>query len=170
MALGCFVFVSLLSIWYTSNIRSTISYETGIHRIVQLNDGSNQLRFKANGLVLNSLIDSPTDPQLIFGFGPIQNFLKAKKIPVMPHNELFDAIVQFGWLTVIFFAFFTLPAYNRLVSFANLEYFVPILFFPLTLWLRYLLVPSLEMLFILFLHHIANHKQMGVRFEQKNNN
>jgi len=155
MVLGSFVFVSILSLWYTSNIRSTISYESGIHRVVQLNDGSNQIRFRANAVVLNSLIETPTDPQLLLGYGPIENYLKAKKFQWMPHNELLDAIAQFGLLTVIFFSLFTLPAFNRLVSFANLEYFVPILFFTLILWVRYLLVPSPEMLFILFLLSIA---------------
>ncbi|MCL6102017.1 MAG: hypothetical protein M1292_05920 [Bacteroidetes bacterium] len=156
MALGGFVMISLLSLWYTSNIRSNISYETGFHRIVNLNDGSNQLRFKANTLALGAIFNLPPEPQVLLGYGPVQNFLNAKKTAIIPHNELLDSIIEFGLITVIFFSLFTLSAFNRLVSFANLEYFIPLLFYTLILWVRYLLVPSLEMLFVLFLLHFAN--------------
>lgn len=159
MVLGSFVFVSLFSLWYTSNMRSTISYETGIHRVVHLNDGSNKLRFEANSLVLNNVFKEPLNPQVLFGYGAVQNFQKVEKSIVIPHNELFDSIVEFGLLAVIFFSLFSLSAFNRLVSFANLEYFIPILFFTLILWVRYLLVPSPEMLFILLLLNIAANKK-----------
>jgi len=169
MALGCFALISLISLWYTSSIQSSVSYETGFNRIVRLNDGSNQVRFNANALVLRTISNSPADPQVLFGYGPVQNFLKEKKFPNMPHNELFDSIVEFGLLTVIFFSFLTLPVFNKLVSFANLEYFIPLLFYTLILWVRYLLVPSLEMLFILFLLNIANkeNKQLEVTWFEK---
>lgn len=156
IVLGSFVIISLLSFWYTSNIQSSISYETGFHRIVHLNDGSNQIRFRDNTLALDAIFTFPPETLVLFGYGPVQNFLEAKKTSHMPHNELLDTIVEFGLLTVIFFSLFTLPAFNRLVSFANLEYFIPLLFYTLFLWVRYLLVPSLEMLFILFLLYIAN--------------
>jgi hypothetical protein len=91
----------------------------------------------------------------LLGFGPVENFIRTKDSRVMPHNELFDAIVQFGLLTVLFFAFISLPAFTRVASFANLEYLIPILFMTLILWVRFLLVPSFEMLFILFLLYIA---------------
>jgi len=82
----------------------------------------------------------------------------ASEKPKMPHNELFDALVEFGLLSVVFFSLITLPAFNRLVSFSNLEYFIPILFHTLILWVRYLLIPNPDMLFILFLLFIANTK------------
>ncbi len=156
MTLACFAFVSLFSIWYSHNRQPTITYETGVHRIVHLNDGSNELRFKANALVLSTIFTMPLEPLILLGYGPIQNFQLAKKSPIMPHNELFYSIVEFGLLAVIFFSLFALSAFNKLVSYSNLEYFIPLLFYTSILWVRYLLVPSLEMLFILFLLNIAS--------------
>lgn len=156
ITLLCFAFISLFSLWYTSQIRSDISYESGYRRIIRLNDGSNQLRFIANTAVLNTVFTLSPNPKILFGYGPVENFIKEKKIPKMPHNELFDALVEFGLLSVIFFSMITLPAFNRIVSFANLEYFIPVLFHTLILWVRYLLIPNPDMLFILFLLYIAN--------------
>lgn len=156
MVLGCFLFISLFSLWYSSRSRSEISYETGFRRIVRLNDGSNEIRFKANELVLKDMFDTASGSKRIFGYGPFENFQNAKKIAFQPHNELFNSAIEFGWLSVIFFALFTLPFFNRLVSFDNLEYFVPILFCTLLLWVKYLLVPSPEMQFILFLLSMAS--------------
>lgn len=155
MALGCFALISILSLWYTSNIHSTVSYETGFHRIVHLNDGSNQIRFKTNTIVLKSIFSSPTDPKVLFGYGSVQNFLKAQKADFPPHNELFDSLIQFGLLVVILFSLVSLSTFNKLVSFSNIEYFIPLLFYTSILWVRYLLIPGPEMLFILFLLFIA---------------
>lgn len=161
IALGCFALVSILSLWYTSNIKSSISYETGYHRIVHLNDGSNKIRFKANTLVLNSMLNTPFQSEVLLGYGPAQNFLTAQRTSFMPHNELFDSIVRFGLLGVILFSIFTLSVFNRLVSFVNIEYFIPLLFFTSILWVRYLLIPSPEMLFIFFLLFIASKKNQS---------
>jgi hypothetical protein len=158
MAVSCFVLISILSLWYTSNIHSTVSYETGFHRIVHLNDGSNQIRFKTNTIVLKSIFSSPTHPTVLLGYGSVQNFLKAQKADFPPHNELFDSLVQFGLLVVILFALVSLSSFNKLVSFSNIEYFIPILFYTSILWVRYLLIPGPEMLFILFLLFIAGKK------------
>jgi hypothetical protein len=163
MVLGSFVIISLLSLWYASNIQPSISYETGFHRIVHLNDGSNELRFQSNTLVLNTIFSAHPEPRVFFGYGPAQNYLSAKKTEHIPHNELFNSIIQLGLLTVIFFPLFSLSAFNRLVSFANLEYFIPLLFYTLILWVRYLLVPSLEMLFILFLLNISNNESKQLK-------
>ena len=148
------------SLWYVSNIKSEIAYETGIKRISNLNDGSNELRFIANTLVLGTVFTKPLDPNVLLGFGPVENFISATKGSlIMPHNELLDAIVQFGLLTVLFFAFTTLPLFNRIASFNNVEYLIPLLFYTLILWVRYLIVPSFEMLFILFMLYIAKNQQ-----------
>ena len=158
ITLTCFVTISLFSLWYTSNVHSSIYYETGFNRIIRLNDDSNQIRFRDNAMALNAIFKLPTEPQVLFGYGPAQNYLKAKKTEHIPHNELLDSIIEFGLITVIFFSFFTLPVFNKLVSFANLEYFIPLLFYTTILWVRYLLVPNPEMLFILFLLFISNTK------------
>jgi len=158
ITLTCFVTISLFSLWYTSNVHSSIYYETGFNRLIRLNDDSNQIRFRNNAMALNTIFKLPPEPQVFFGYGPAQNYLKAKKTEHIPHNELLDSIIEFGLITVIFFSFFTLPIYNNLVSFANLEYFIPLLFYTTILWVRYLLVPNPEMLFILFLLFIAKTK------------
>lgn len=162
ITLICFALFSIFSIWYTSQVRSVISYESGYRRIIRLNDGSNGLRFSANTVVLKSIFTLSPNPNVIFGYGSVENFVKEKKIPKMPHNELFDAIVEFGLLSVFFFSMITLPAFNRIVSFANLEYFIPILFSTLILWVRYLLIPNPDMLFILLLLFIAGQKNNPV--------
>ena len=150
-----YVVFSAFSLWYIANIKSQIAYETGISRLVNVNDGSNELRFFVNTLVIGTIYSSPLDPKVLFGFGPVENFINTKDSQVMPHNELFDSIVQFGLLTVFFFAFVSLPIFNKVTSYANIEYLIPILFNTLVLWLRYLLIPSFEMLFILFLLNIV---------------
>jgi hypothetical protein len=155
LAVISYVVISLFSLWYTANIKSRIAYESGISRVFNVNDGSNEIRFMVNTLVLGTIYATPLDPKVLLGFGPVENFIRTKDSRVMPHNELFDAIVQFGLLTVLFFAFISLPAFTRVASFANLEYLIPILFMTLILWVRFLLVPSFEMLFILFLLYIA---------------
>ena len=156
MVLGCFVLISLLSLWYNSNMRQSISYETGMHRIIRLNDGSNQIRFRTNTLVMDGILRLPPENQALYGYGQVRNFLKAKRTIFAPHNELFYSIVEFGLIAVIFFSLFTLSAFNKLVSHENLEYFIPLLFYTLILWVKYLLIPSPEMLFILFLLNIVN--------------
>ena len=158
ITLTCFVTISLFSLWYTSNVHSRIYYEIGFNRLIRLNDGSNQIRFRDNAMALDAIFKLPPEPQVLFGYGPAQNYLKAKNTEHIPHNELLASIIQFGLITVIFFSFFTLPFFNKLVSFANLEYFIPLLFYTSIMWVRYLLVPNPEMLFILFLLFIANTK------------
>lgn len=157
--IASYVFISFFSLWYAANIKSKIAYETGISRLATLNDGSNELRFIANTLVMATIYTRPLDAKVLLGFGPVENFIKATKGSlIMPHNELFDSIVQFGLLTVLFFAFFSLPLFNKVTSFANIEYLIPLLFYTLILWVRYLLVPSFEMLFILFLLYLVKEK------------
>lgn len=165
ITLASFALISLFSIWYTSNIQSDILYETGYQRLIRLNDDSNELRFNANTLVLKAIFTLSPDPKILFGYGPVENFLKAKKYPMMPHNELFYTIVEFGLLSVIILTFFTLPAFNKLVSFENIEYFIPVLFYTLIFWVRYLLLPTPEMLFILFLLYIANKEVNHVKVQ-----
>ncbi len=152
LAIASYIFVTFFSLWYVANIKSQIAYDTSISRLANLNDGSNELRFVANTLVIGTIYAAPLDSKVLFGFGPVENFITATKGSlIMPHNELFDAIVQFGIITVIFFSFISLPVFNKVTSYTNIEYLIPVLFYTLILWVRFLLVPSFEMLFILFL-------------------
>lgn len=160
IAIASYIVISLFSLWYVANIKTEISYDTSMSRIANLNDGSNELRFLANTLVLGTVYAAPFDEKVLFGFGPVENFINATKGSlIMPHNELFDGIVQFGIITILFFALISLPIFNKVTSFANIEFLIPVLFYTLILWVRFLLVPSFEMLFILFLLYIVHERK-----------
>jgi hypothetical protein len=154
-----YILISIFSVWYVAYVKTGIVYDTSMNRLTTLNDGSNQWRFLTNSLVMARIYQAPADPDTLLGFGPIENFIKATKGSlVMPHNELFDAIVQFGLLSVVFFAFITLPIFNSYSSYSNLEYSIPLLFYTMILWVRFIIVPSFEMIFILFMLNIVNEK------------
>lgn len=157
MAIASYIFITFFSLWYAANVKSKIVYDKSINRIATINDDSNKLRFIANTLVIGTIYTAPLDTKVLLGFGPVSNFIKATEGSlIMPHNELYDAIVQFGIITVIFFSLITLPVFNKVTSYENIEYFIPILFYTLILWVRFLLVPSFEMIFILFMLNIIN--------------
>ena len=159
IAIASYVVITFFSLWYVANVKSEIAYDASISRIATLNDGSNELRFIANTLVIGTIYATPLDVKVLFGFGPVENFINATKGSlIMPHNELFDSIVQFGIITVLFFSLFSLPVFNSVTSYANIEYLIPIVFYTLILWVRFLIVPSFEMLFILFMLNIVNEK------------
>jgi len=160
IAVASYIVFTLFSLWYVANIKSEIANDNSINRIANLNDGSNELRFLANTLVIGTIYTAPFDAKVLFGFGPVENFIKATKGSlIMPHNELFDSIVQYGIIAVLFFSLLSLPAFNRVTSYNNIEYLIPLLFYTLILWVRFLLIPSFEMLFILFMLNILNDKR-----------
>ena len=168
IAITGYILISIFSSWYVLNIKSEIDYDKSINRIAQLNDGSNQLRFIANTLVLATIYTNPFDTKVLFGFGQYENFAAATKGSLIgPHNELFNSILQFGIITVLYFSLISLPIFNRVTSYANIEYLIPILFYTLILWVRFLLVPSFEMLFILFLLNIVNERDKVKDLEPK---
>lgn len=154
-----YVIFTLFTLWYIANVKVEKSGDASISRITNLNDASNQMRFLSNALVIGTIYASPFDEKVLFGFGQVENFVNtSKESVVMPHNELFDGIVEFGLITVIFFSFFSLAIFNKVTSYSNIEYLLPVLFHTLILWVRYLFVPSFEMIFILFVLYIANGK------------
>lgn len=156
-----YILISFFSIWYVVNVRAEIDSDTAnINRVVTLNDGSNKLRFSANAMEIAAIYNDPLDIKVLFGSGSVENYMKANKgAAIIPHNELFDAIIEFGIITVLFFSFVSLPIFNQVTSYTNIEYFIPILFYTLILWIRFLLVPSFEMIFILFMLNIVNVKR-----------
>lgn len=165
IAFAGYLFISAFSVWYVATIKSRVSYDSGISRIATLNDGSNQLRFLANTLVMARIYTAPTSESTLFGFGAIDKYLSSTKgTSVMPHNELYDAIVQFGLITIFFFAFITLSIYNKLAHFLNLEFILPLLFYTMILWVRFFLVPSFEMIFIFFMLHMVNMKHSEAKY------
>ncbi len=166
IAIIAYVLISLFSVWYITSVTADVSYDTGISRLFKLNDGSNQWRFLTNTLVMAKIYLAPLDPNVLFGFGPIENFLKATKgALIMPHNELYDAIVEFGLIPVLLFGVFAMSTYNKFINFGNLEIVLPLLFYTLILWVRFFIVPSFEMLFILFILSIVNGKNCTLEKE-----
>jgi hypothetical protein len=167
IAIVSYIMISLFSVWYIATIKSKVSYETGISRIIHLDDGSNMWRFLTNTLVMAKIYTTPSDPNILFGYGPVENFLSSTKGSwIMPHNELYDAIVEFGLISVIFFSFFTFSVFNNYTSFKNWEYIIPLLFYTLILWVRFIIVPSFEMIFILFMLNIMNERSKQLEKEQ----
>lgn len=161
IAIVTYILISLFSIWYIATIKSRVSYETGFSRIFHLDDGSNSWRFLTNTLVMAKIYTSPSDPNILFGYGSVEKWLSSTKGSlIMPHNELYDAIVEFGLISVIFFSFFTFNAFNNYTSLKNWEYIMPLLFYTLILWVRFIIVPSFEMIFILFMLNIVNEKSI----------
>ena len=151
-----YVLISAFSVWYVANIKAKVSYDNSASRIATLNDGSNKLRFFANTLVLASIYTAPLDAKTLFGYGKVENYIKATKDSlIMPHNELFDAIVEFGIIAVFFFAIFTLPVFEKVANYNNIEFLLPVILYTLILWVRFLLVPSFEMIFILFMLNLT---------------
>ena len=164
IVVASYVLISIFSLWYISNVKKEISYDTTINRLTTLNDGSNELRFFANTLVMASIYTAPFEAKTLFGYGKVENFIKATKNSlIMPHNELFDSIVQFGIISVLFFSIFTLPVFNRFTNFNNIEFLLPVVLYTLILWVRFLLVPSFEMIFILFMLYLTKEKSISHR-------
>ena len=154
--ISSYIVLSIFSVWYVINIKSKISSDNNISRIATINDGSNEFRFLANTVAMATIYTDPLNANILFGFGDIKNYIKATNPTlIMPHNELYDGIVEFGIVIVIFFSLFSLPVFSKITSYSNIEYLIPVLFHTLLLWVRFLIIPSFEMLFILFLMNIV---------------
>jgi len=152
-----YIIFSLFSIWYTLNIKSDIAYETDISRVTDVNDGSNKLRFGINSKVIFSIFQK--DKNLLWGYGDIhKNKEYIDKFFLMPHMELFDILVEYGVFILFFFGIFMLYKFNHLSYYNNFEFIISLLFYTLFLWIRFLLVPSFESIFILILLYISDYK------------
>ena len=80
-------------------------------------------------MALDAIFKLPPRTSGAFRLWPAQKLSESKKTEHIPHNELLDSIIEFGLITVIFFSFIYPTGFNKLVSFANLEYFIPLLFY-----------------------------------------
>lgn len=119
-------------------------------RLTELNDESNKLRFLINMTVLSNIGE---DDSLWFGYGAIasedSNTKFVQHYLLMPHNELLDSIAEFGVIFTLYAFIFSGLYYRKLFIPKNFCYLIPIILFTLILWARFLIVPSLEMFFIL---------------------
>ncbi len=160
IAVAGYIILSIFSIWYVANIRPEIDSDSaGISRVVTLNDGSNKLRFHANTLEIATIYNDPFDSNVLFGSGSVENYIKMNKVAIIPHNELYDGIIEFGIVALLCFSLISFPIFKNLTNYSNIEYFIPILFYTLILWVRFLLVPSFEMIFILFMLNILRFRE-----------
>ena len=144
------------SVWYSLNMKAEVSYQSDISRVQNINDGSNALRFGINAKVVASILTG--DSKLIWGYGDVHdNAAYKKKYFLMPHMELFDILVEFGVITLIFFGFFMLRSYRNFFENQSIEFIGAVLFYTLLLWIRFFLVPSFEAIFIVSLLYIKQY-------------
>ena len=141
----------LFNLFFIINVERGDSYDTSAARISQLNDGSNFLRFTINMNVLSNLF---YDEKFKFGYGNIvggNNPEYSSKYTLMPHNEMLDSIAEFGYYFTIYAFFFSGLYFRKVFLYENFEYLIPLIIYSLILWVRFLIVPSVEMFFILLI-------------------
>ena len=130
-------------------------------RVTNLADGSNQTRFIYNMNILEGVfIDH--DHKFLWGYGAISgegaNPEYVYNYHLMPHNELLDSIAEFGYIVTFLFLLFSIPLFNKYFSWRLYDYYIPLVIYTMILWARFMIVPSPEMAFILFLI-IAKNKE-----------
>ena len=122
-------------------------------RVTNLADGSNQSRFIYNMNILEGVfIDH--DPRFIWGYGEISGGASQEysyNYHLMPHNELLDSIAEFGYIATLLFLIFSMSLYNIYFNWRMYDYYIPIVIYTMILWARFMIVPSPEMAFIIFL-------------------
>jgi hypothetical protein len=145
-----YLFISLFSVWFVMNNKPVISYDEKITRVTTLNDNSNYLRFATNSKILLNI--ATRDKNLVLGYGnPLNSKAYFKQFFIMPHNELFDFLIEFGLVALILFIIISTPVYSKVFNYENLEYFLPLILYTLLLWFRVLLIPSFEAIFVLLI-------------------
>lgn len=147
-----FIFISIFSLCFFLNMSDNlVEGSNDISRLTTFNDQSNFIRFKINSQVLVNLFTG-NDPTLLnLGYGDVGKNMQYREIYfLMPHNEVFKGIVQFGIAFVIFCFFISRNAFHTLVNINSAYIFIPLVFYTLILWVRFTVLPSPEMIFILF--------------------
>lgn len=120
-------------------------------RLTNVVDGSNMVRFKMNVDIVMNLING-NESLLYRGYGDMTtNPEYLDDFLIMPHNELIKGIAQFGLVVMLFFFIVSKKYYSQYVNQKTLEYFIPIVLYTLILWVRFTIIPSFEMIFILFI-------------------
>lgn len=140
------------SFWFVVEFgESALRGADDISRLTNVVDGSNFVRFKINTEVVLKLLNG--DNNLIFnGFGDLaSNKEYLNDFGLMPHNELIKSIAQTGLLTTLFFFFLSRKVMAPLINSNTIVYFIPIVLYTLILWVRFTIVPSFEMILILFI-------------------
>lgn len=160
-----FVSVSYFSYWYTKNINYTVNYDVSVARIVELNDKSNDIRFKINEGVLSSM--KILDANTFLGFGNIvddnnkiiSNDYKLRvHEKLKPHNTVFFEIIYYGIIFSLVSFVVCSSIYNKIINIYNIEIFYTILFSTMFLHFTFLWFPSFETIFIMFLLRLNTSK------------
>jgi hypothetical protein len=149
----------LFNIWFLQNVEIAGAYNSGADRVVEVNDGSNKLRFIANLSVLYSLFVEP-DANLIYGYGNIDDLTNKYRdnYLLMPHNEILTSIAEYGYLTTIVFVLISFSVLRKYFSFTLFHYLIPLFVYTLILWVRFMVIPSFEMIFIAVMLNINQSK------------
>lgn len=143
---------SVFSIWYTLNMKDSITATTNdSDRLKGVNDGSNYYRFMINSRILFDIYDG-NKIMIYEGYGDLaKEDDYSTSFGSQPHNELIKHTAQYGLLFTIFLLLISSRYYSKLTCYNNLEYILPIFVYTQILWVRFTIVPSLEMLFIFYL-------------------
>lgn len=139
--------------WFLLNVTVNPLYKADTSRVTEVNDQSNKMRFLINTQIITGIfIDK--DEKLKYGYGQVTKGVSReyyKKYELMPHNELLISITEYGYVFTLLCVFFVLPIYNKYFNKKNIIIIAPLLLYTLILWVRFLIVPSFEMIFIFYL-------------------
>ncbi len=140
------------SFWYVQNMRESVSdVSENSSRLQNINDTSNFLRFSINANVLLGIADG--DSKMIYsGYGNLAEDKEYREnYRFMPHNEALKHIAQYGLLFTIFLLIVSSRYYKILANYHNLEYIFPIMLYTQFLWVKFTVIPSIEMIFIFYI-------------------
>jgi hypothetical protein len=150
----------IFNFWFLLNVTIESAYKSDTSRVTELNDGSNKLRFLINSKVIMGLFIEK-DEKFKFGYGQVSKGLSeeySSKYTLMPHNELLDSVVEFGYVFTIICFIFVFPIYNTFFNRKGVAILMPLFLYSLILWVRFFIIPSFEMIFILYLLKINSLK------------
>lgn len=135
-----------------------VSGSNDASRLTNVVDGSNMLRFRINTQIVLDLLAG--DHVLLYsGYGDMAiDPQYVAKYYLMPHNEILKSIAQFGFFVSLFFFFLSRKCISQYINRNTIVYFIPIVLYTLILWVRFTVVPSFEMIFILFLLNLKSNE------------
>ena len=161
----------IMNTWFLLNYGDVSDNEEGRSRVTNVVDGSNVLRFIANTAIIDGLfIDF--DNRLIYGYGSIASFDNVdyySTYRIMPHNEVLDAVAEFGIVATLILAFASMKRFNRLFTKDVYHIFAPVFTYSMILWARFLIIPSPEMIMLLFILYSKHNYYNTINNEVVNN-
>lgn len=152
LIIGFNIALSAFSFWYSvSMIDKVEDAKDDSSRLKSVNDGSNLLRFTMNARILTGIFEG--DKVIFFeGYGDLaENDDYIDQYSIQPHNELIKHISQYGLLFTLFLLLVSSNYYNKLSTTQTVEYLLPIIVYTQMLWVRFTVIPSIEMIFIFYL-------------------